>query len=136
MQARLLRDYLRRVEAKVRELEPLILSSQMQVEWRAPNRLVLKGMITFIDASKLYFLEYLFSEESSLERISYGFHYSGPNGRMIFRYDNAPHHPEVPTYPHHKHLTDGKVVPSREKTLPDVLDEIGKRLSTVSKRVL
>ena len=25
-------------------------------------------------------------------------------GHLILRYDNAPHHPEVGTFPHHKHL--------------------------------
>ncbi len=24
--------------------------------------------------------------------------------RVLLRYDNAPHHPEISTYPHHKHL--------------------------------
>jgi hypothetical protein len=27
--------------------------------------------------------------------------------QMIFRYDNAPHHPEIATFPHHKHLPRG-----------------------------
>ncbi len=26
--------------------------------------------------------------------------------KPILRYDNAPHHPEIQTYPHHKHLKD------------------------------
>jgi hypothetical protein len=26
------------------------------------------------------------------------------DNRLIFRYDNAPHHPEVASFPHHKHL--------------------------------
>jgi hypothetical protein len=27
--------------------------------------------------------------------------------RLIFRYDDAPHHPTIATYPHHKHLPTG-----------------------------
>jgi len=29
--------------------------------------------------------------------------------QLIFRYDNAPHHPEVVTFPDHKHLPTGLV---------------------------
>ncbi len=34
----------------------------------------------------------------------YGFQYLGPDGTERFRYDNAPHHPEIATHLHHKHL--------------------------------
>ncbi|MDO9123007.1 MAG: DUF6516 family protein [Deltaproteobacteria bacterium] len=42
---------------------------------------------------------------------------------MLFRYDNAPHHPEVTSHPHHKHISDN-VILAREPSLKDVLDEI------------
>ena len=42
---------------------------------------------------------------------------------MIFRYDNVPHHKEIKTFPHHKHLQD-KVVESQEINLYDILLEI------------
>ncbi len=43
--------------------------------------------------------------------------------RLIFRYDNAPHHSDVSSFPHHKHLPDG-VAESEDKGIIDVLDEI------------
>ena len=45
---------------------------------------------------------------------------------MIFRYENAPHHAEITTFPHHKHEVDG-VKASPEPTLDDVLLEIAQR---------
>lgn len=42
---------------------------------------------------------------------------------MIFRYDNAPHHPEVQSFPNHKHTTVG----TKESEMPgikDILSEI------------
>ena len=42
---------------------------------------------------------------------------------LIFRYDNAPHHESVQTFPHHKH-TLSQVLESPEVTLYDVLLEI------------
>jgi hypothetical protein len=44
-------------------------------------------------------------------------------GRMLFRYDNAPHHPEIDAYPHHKHTSDG-IIPSSMPSLQDILNEI------------
>ena len=53
------------------------------------------------------------------------------NDEMVFRYDNAPHHPEIATYPHHKHVKGGGGVPRRSKEvgLKDVLLEIEEMIS-------
>jgi len=37
---------------------------------------------------------------------------------MIFRYDNASHHPEVQSSPHHKHTT----VEIKESEMPNIRD--------------
>lgn len=42
---------------------------------------------------------------------------------MIFRYDNAPHHPELASFPNHKHQPD-RVIPSPLITLQDLLNDI------------
>ena len=36
--------------------------------------------------------------------LAYGFQCVQPNGRTAFRYDNAPHLPDLETFPDHKHL--------------------------------
>ncbi len=124
-----LEGYLARLEEKLKELEPLISSSQINIERRSLNRLVLKGTIIFIDGSSLHFLEYVLEEDNRLLRVSYRFHYTKQNNSLVFRYDNAPHHPELPTFPHHKHMAGNKVVSSSEKNLVDVLDEIREIIS-------
>ncbi len=45
------------------------------------------------------------------------------DGRMIFRYDNAPHHPEIATFPHHKHASE-TIIPSSMPAIKDLLNEI------------
>jgi hypothetical protein len=50
---------------------------------------------------------------------------------MIFRYDNAPHHTEIKTFPHHKHEIEG-VKASPEPTLDDVLLEIAQKQRDLS----
>ena len=48
---------------------------------------------------------------------------------MIFRYNNAYHHPEIETFPHHKHLS-GSIIKSTEPELIDILIEISAILKT------
>jgi hypothetical protein len=47
------------------------------------------------------------------------------NNNLIFRFDNAKHHKELKTYPHHKHSFD-MVCESHEVDLFDILLEIQK----------
>jgi len=48
---------------------------------------------------------------------------------MIFRYDNVKHHPEIKTFPHHKHI--GKqILPSKEPEVFTILKEIEKIIKT------
>lgn len=56
---------------------------------------------------------------------------------MVFRYDNAPHHKDVSTFPRHKHLPNN-VIESDDKGIMDVLDEVEILMSdavTVDKRL-
>jgi hypothetical protein len=57
----------------------------------------------------------------------YSYHYQRANATLIFRYDDTPHHSDLPGFPHHKH--DGgeqNVVPVESPDLPTVLKEIAR----------
>jgi len=46
---------------------------------------------------------------------------------IIFRYDNTPHHPDVDTYPDHKHVGESVISAARpgiEKVLSEVKEHI------------
>jgi hypothetical protein len=48
--------------------------------------------------------DYLDTEHSAfIFPDEYAYIYYDPHGRRIFQYDDAPHHPEISTYPHHLH---------------------------------
>jgi hypothetical protein len=49
--------------------------------------------------------------------------------KTIFRYDNAEHHRQVKTFPHHKHV-GRKVVAASEPTLKQALEEIDALMET------
>ena len=79
-----------------------------------------------VDGSTLQFLELIDRKDDEIIRPKYRFHFMDSADKMIFRYDNAPHHPKITTYPHHKHIRDEeKVIQSKEIGVRDVLSEIG-----------
>ena len=82
---------------------------------------LISGSIIFMDNTKLSFLEFKNLDVNS--KIKYKYHYMDKNNKLIFRYDNAKHHPEIDTFPHHVH-TENKISESEEPELIDILIQI------------
>jgi hypothetical protein len=83
-----------------------------------------KYEVRFYDGSRLSILERIKQVgKRTIERSHYKNHYQDAEGKMVFRYDNAPHHPHLPTAPSHKHLA-GSVIEAPPPDLNDVLAEI------------
>jgi hypothetical protein len=78
----------------------------------------------FWDDSYLDLYEVVSTELGYPVRVRYSYTYVR-EGERIFRYDNAPHHPEIATHPHHKHIgpTD-RLAPTDQPSLGQVLDEV------------
>ena len=75
----------------------------------------------------LRFRQELIEEGVQLNQYQYVYHYQAQDGSLIFRYDNVPHLPDVPTHPHHKHVRIGateQVEAAQPPQLTDVLREI------------
>ena len=83
----------------------------------------LKGRITIIDGSFLEIAIFAFQSDEGISIDKYRLHYMSNSGQVLFRYDNAPHHPEMDSHPHHKHTAD-TTISSRMPSLKDVLNEI------------
>ncbi len=81
----------------------------------------ISGTIVFENGSRLEFVEV--KDIELVGKLKYRYQYMGEEQGLIFRYDNAPHHVDVGTFPHHKHILSG-VQESREPTLHDILLEI------------
>ncbi len=56
----------------------------------------------------------------------YAYHIS-KKSELIIRWDNAPHHRQIRTFPHHKHVKD-TVLESREVTIEEILEELEKMI--------
>jgi len=62
------------------------------------NGFFIKITVTFYDNSLLYISEYIDEEERN-----YSYHWQDKNNSLIMRFDNAPYHPYIKTFPHHIH---------------------------------
>jgi hypothetical protein len=113
-------DYLKQIENTLQRFSPILLTDIHLTEY-TPYTGVIQGKITFSDGSILSFRGYL-NFRLSIPKKTYSYHYQKGN-ELIFRYDSAPHHPEISTFPHHKHVGDS-VLPASLPNLEQVLYEI------------
>ncbi|MDZ7264021.1 MAG: DUF6516 family protein [candidate division KSB1 bacterium] len=95
----------------------------------APSDGKIRLKVTFVDGSLAELFEYVIVTESGLNLSKYSFHWQDMEGKLKCRWDNAPHHPELPNAPHHKHNADQTVIGiSKVLDLLDILKEIEKTL--------
>lgn len=83
--------------------------------------LKIKGIL--IDHSQLILTEIQTQKENK-----YSYHWQTDIGRLLARWDNSPHWEMLATFPHHKHLSNGRVEESIEVTVADVLTHIEKQI--------
>lgn len=84
---------------------------------------IIEGRLRFWDGSLLEFVEVLVEHGVVLIKTDYAYHYQSAEDQLVFRYDNAPHHPEITTHPHHKHIPTG-IEPATAPHIGGVLQEI------------
>ena len=99
----------------------LIVSSDVISDVRTENIGLLKGVISFLDGSILFFKEYL-DLRYRLDKKMYSFHYQDAQETLRFRYDNADHKPAL-GFHDHKH-TPLEIYSSTVPNLQEALDEI------------
>jgi hypothetical protein len=81
--------------------------------------------IHFYDGSLLELTERLVEEKDRIFVTKYRFHWQNKEGNLIKRWDNAKHHPEIDTFPHHMHDgSEENVIGCRELTGLEVITKI------------
>ena len=83
----------------------------------------IKGHLVLVKSYVLYMAEFVITGPYPF-RHKYRFHLQNATGELVRRWDNAPHHRQVGTFPHHCHLADGRVIASPPMDLQAVLDAI------------
>ena len=94
---------------------------------------VLRCRAVFWDGSFLDIYEVVTTELGYPVRVNYAYTYLRDNQR-VFRYDNAAHHPEILTHPHHKHIGPmDRLAPADQPSLGQVFAEINNWLGQSDK---
>ncbi|RMF57029.1 MAG: hypothetical protein D6748_12130 [Calditrichaeota bacterium] len=105
-------DLLKRFDDLIKSIEIIEYNEEERVS-------KLKIRVLLFDNSILWVREVKIREKL----IAYSYYWLRSNGKIIIGWDNAPHHREISTFPHHKHV--GKnIEPSHETNLEDVLEFI------------
>ncbi len=85
---------------------------------------LIRCRVFFWDDSYLDLHEVVSTELGYPVRVNYAYTYIRES-RRVFRYDNAPHHPEIVTHPHHKHIGPAeRLAPADQPSLSQILAEI------------
>ena len=115
--------YFQEIEDALREF-PIIRSYALHKKVYNNQQGLIGGRIIFENETSLEFVEVVDIEQEG--KLKYRYHYMSKSQSLIFRYDNAPHHPKINSFPPHKH-TGSAVQASQEPDLRSVLLEITKR---------
>ncbi len=83
----------------------------------------LRIKIRLHDNSLLEISEAIHCGQNARIYLSYRYHYQKADGNIVFRYDNCPHHPEIATYPEHKHVSN-LIISAKRPSIEEMLSEI------------
>lgn len=119
----LLSDYLNQLEAIIIEL-PAYAEKYVE-EVITPERVNLRLRLRFDNGNLLEINEAVIVENNRLTTLGYRYHFQNAANKLLFRYDDTPHFPELETFPHHKH-TETDVIGHDKPQLVDVLQEAGR----------
>lgn len=81
--------------------------------------------IVWENGSLLEMFERFEIRDDECQVTKYSFHWQNAQGGLIKRWDNAAHHPEVGTYPHHLHDEDeDAILPHEPVTAVTILERV------------
>jgi len=114
--------YFEEVEQAIRNLKDCNVEYYYE-EVLGYKRINLKIRIRFENGNLFEISEAVIVENNMLKHLGYCYHYQNNENQLLFRYDNTPHHPEIETFPHHKHIL-GKIIKSQQPSIANVVSEI------------
>ncbi len=98
---------------------PHVIQSDVAFDEVSDEECYIRGTLTLIGGHELHLAEYVVTAPD-IKRLKYRYHLQKIGGELLARWDNAPHHLEVETHPHHLHTEKG-VKASAEMDVGQVL---------------
>ena len=117
-----LSNYLKQVEQAVCQCSNVYVE-RYEEEILTSNRANLRIRFRFNQTHLLEINEAIVITDGLLEFLDYRYHFQDEQNRLIFRYDSTPHFPNLPNFPHHKHLPED-VIASEKPEITQVLQEV------------
>ncbi|MBI5303673.1 MAG: hypothetical protein HY868_16170 [Chloroflexi bacterium] len=100
-----------------------IVSSDVSYREIDENECYIKAVLKFVQGHVLHLAEYVVIVNDQVVRTKYRYQLLDAGNKSIARWDNAPHHKDVATFPHHRHDSMDKAHPSREMSPADAIAE-------------
>jgi hypothetical protein len=110
---------------------PIVASFEITRERATPVDGHLRARLVLTDGSQLEFSEYMLRSRAlgEIEVITYSYHWADASNVLLKRWDNAPHFPDLPGFPHHVHDgVTGRVSPGQPMSIFAILDAIADAL--------
>lgn len=114
--------YLSEIELTLKSLKDCYFE-KYEEEILTQNRINLRIRIRFLTGHLLELNEAVILEKGELQNLSYRYHFQDKNNKLIFRYDNTPHHPDLKNFPHHKHDPLG-VAGTNKPLITEVIESV------------
>ncbi|MFN6143046.1 MAG: DUF6516 family protein [Pseudanabaena sp.] len=121
----LIEEYFARIRNFLNGLA-IVQKFELETEARADYIGFIRVIVYFQDGTILHIREFV-DVELSIDRGKYSYQYMDQDDRLIFRYDNAPHHQKlnISTFPHHKHQQqENNIVSSNAPFIEEICQEI------------
>lgn len=116
------RNYLDRVD-QILEDCPNVYVEAYSAVILSSERANLKLRLRFYFKYLLSISEALIAVDNQVMAIDYRYHFQDEQNNLIFRYDNTPHFPDLPSYPHHKHLPN-RVISCQQPNITLVMQDV------------
>jgi hypothetical protein len=106
------------------EGEPLVSSSDLTLREIDSAECYVRGSLFLVGGYVLHVAEYVITDPEPPSRIKYRYQLLDPRGRPVRRWDNAPHHRDVPSFPDHWHDEHDDAHPCQPVAIDYVLGEV------------
>ena len=124
----ILSRYLKAIEHVVNKLNNAYVE-RYEEEILTEDRVNLRIRIRFTNGYLLELNEAVKAEKNTINHLNYRYHFQDDRYRLVFRYDNTPHFPDIESFPHHKHAQQivlASFRPSITQVIEEALDEMSK----------
>jgi len=120
----ILSHYLDSIESAVKSLSNVYIE-RYEVEIITFDRVNLRIRIRFGQGHMFELNEAVIIDDENVNHLGYRYHFQDGKNKLLFRYDNTPHFPELVTFPDHKH-SEEKVISSEKPSPQDAILEAAK----------